>query len=40
MMYLKTDVLLTVDISEKFRSECLDCYEIDPCYTNSNPGLT
>ena len=40
MLYLKTDVLLSVDAFEKFRNKCLEYYEIDPCYTNSTPGLT
>ena len=40
MLYLKTDVLLSVDVFEKFRARCLEYYEIDPCYTYSTPGLT
>ena len=40
MLYLKTDVLLSVDVFEKFRAICLEYYEIDPCYTYSTPGLT
>ena len=40
MLYLKTDVLLSVDVFEKFRAMCLEFYEIDPCYTYSTPGLT
>ena len=40
MLYLKTDVLLPVDVFEKFRDNCLEYYEIDPCYTYSIPGLT
>ena len=40
MLYLKTDVLLSVDAFEKFRAMCLKYYEIDPCYTYSTPGLT
>ena len=40
MLYLKTDVLLSVDVFEKFRDECLEYYETDPCYTFSTPGLT
>ena len=39
MLYLKTDVLLLVDVFEKFRDMCLEYYEIDPCYTYSTPGL-
>ena len=37
MLYLKTDVFLSVDVFEKFRDKY---YEIDPCYTYSTPGLT
>ena len=40
MLYLKADVLLSVDVFEKFRAMCLEYYEIDPCYTYSTPGLT
>ena len=40
MLYLKTDVLLSVDVFEKFRAMCLEYYEIHPCYTYSTPGLT
>ena len=40
MLYLKTDVLLSVDVCENFRDKCLKYNEIDPCYTYSTPGLT
>ena len=40
MLYLKTDVILSVDVFEKFRDKCLDYYEIDPCYTFSTLGLS
>ena len=40
MLHLKTDVLLSVDVFEKFRAMSLEYYEIDPCYTYSTPGLT
>ena len=40
MLYLKTDVLLSVDVFESLRVKCLEYYEIDPCYTYSTPGLT
>ena len=35
-LYLKTDVLLLADVSEKFISTCLD-YELDPCNYFSSP---
>ena len=40
MLYLKTYVLLSVDVFEKFRAMCSEYYEIDPCCTYSTPGLT
>ena len=40
MLYLKTDVLLSVDVFEKFRDNCLEYYETDSWYTYSTPGLT
>ena len=40
MLYLKTDVLLSVDVFERLRDKCIEFYEIDPCYTYSTPGLT
>ena len=40
MLYLKTDVLLSLDVFEKFRAKCLKYYEIDPFYKYSTPGLT
>ena len=40
MLYLKTNVLLSVDVFEKFRAMCLEYYEIDPCNSYSTPGLT
>ena len=40
MVYLKTDVLLSVDVFEKIRAMCLGYYKIDPCYTSSTPGFT
>ena len=38
-LYLKTDVLLSVDLFEILRDKCLEHYEIGPCYTYSTPGL-
>ena len=40
MLYLKTDVLLSVDVLESLQDKCLEYYEVDPCYTYSSPGLT
>ena len=38
-LHLKTDVLLLVDVFEKFISTCLDYYGFDPSYHFSSPGL-
>ena len=38
--YLKKDVLLLVDVFEKFISKCLKYYNLDPCYYFSAPGLS
>ena len=40
MLCLKTDVLLLVDISEKFIEPWLEYNEKGHCYTNSTLGLT
>ena len=40
MLYLMTDLLVSVDVFENFRDNCLGYYEIDPCYTYSTPRLT
>ena len=34
----KADVLLSVEVFERFRDQCLQSYEINPCYTYSTPG--
>ena len=38
--YLKKDVLLSVDVFEKFISRCLKYYGLDPCHCFSSPGLS
>ena len=38
--YLKKDVLLLVDVFEKFIDTCLKYYELDPCHYFSFPGLS
>ena len=38
--YLKKDVLLLVDVFEKFIHTCLKFYELDPCHYFSSPGLS
>ena len=37
--YLKKDVLLSVDVFEKFITTCLKFYGLDPCHYFSSPGL-
>ena len=39
-LYLKTDVLLFVDVLEKFIYMCLEYYGLDPCHHFSIPGLS
>ena len=38
--YLKRDVLLLVDVFEKFIDTCMKFYELDPCHYFSSPGLS
>ena len=38
--YLKKDVLLSVDVFEKFIDTCLKLYGLDPCHYFSSPGLS
>ena len=37
--YLKKDVLLLVDVFERFIRTCLKYYELDPCHYFSSPRL-
>ena len=39
MSYLKTDVLLPMDVFERLKDKCLEYYEMDPCYTYSTDVL-
>ena len=39
-MYLLADCLLLCDVFENFRSNCLQQYNIDPCYYFSAPHFT
>ena len=39
-VHLKTDVLLLADIFEKFRSVCLNVYQLDPAHFYSAPKLS
>ena len=39
-LYLKTYVLLLVDVFEKFVEICLNYYRLDPCHYFSSPGLS
>ena len=39
-LYLKTDILLLVDVFEKFVETCLNYYRLDPCHYFSSPGLS
>lgn len=39
-VYLKSDVLLLVDVFENFRTLCLDIYKLDPAQYFSLPGVS
>ena len=39
-LHLKADVLLLVDVSEKFVETCQNYYRLDPCHYFSSPGLS
>ena len=38
-IYLQLDVLLLADVSEKFRTTCLEYYSLDPIHYYTTPGL-
>ena len=39
-LYLKTDVLLLAEVSEKLIKTCLDYYGLDHCHCFSSPELS
>ena len=39
-LYLKSDILLLVDVFENFRKTCLQYYKLDPCHYFTSPGLS
>ena len=39
-LYLKSDVLLLVDVFEGFRKTCLQYYKLDRCHYFTSPGLS
>ena len=38
-LYLKTDVILPVNVFEAFRDTCLEYYKLDPAHFYTSPGL-
>ena len=38
-LYLKTDVILLVNVFEAFRDTCLEHYSLDPAHFYASPGL-
>ena len=38
-LYLKTDVILLVDVFENFRKVCKENYKLDPAWYYTSPGL-
>jgi len=38
-LYMQGDVLLLADVSENFRTTCLDAYNLDPAWYYTPPGL-
>ena len=39
-LYLKTDILLSADVFEKFIKTCLNYYGLNSCHYFSSPGLS
>ncbi|XP_050516328.1 uncharacterized protein LOC126891188 [Diabrotica virgifera virgifera] len=39
-LYMKTDILLLADVFERFRSSCLETYNLDPAHYFTLPGFT
>ena len=39
-LYLKSDVLLLVDVFENLRKTCIQYYKLDPCHYFTSPGLS
>ena len=39
-LYVESDTLLLADVSQNFRSKCIEIYELDPAHFLSASGLT